>query len=145
MIYYQTYAQRMMLQPGDVVIAPKSKFGIIDHYLVYRGIDTYGQEIYIENDYWNGVRQITGTYFAANNPLASVRRLSGNEAERYWACVRADSLLTAKYDLKRFNCESFANFVQYGIAFSTQVNIADGNFITWLVLGAATSVQRALR
>ena len=140
--YYQTFAQRMGLQPADVIIAPKSKLGIVDHYLTYLGVNDYGQEIYIENDYRNGVQAVDGIYFANKNPFASVRKFQGNETERYWAVKRAISLIGAKYDLRHFNCENFANFVQYGQSFSTQVNTADSMFVSWLFLGAATGIQR---
>ena len=135
----------MNLRPGDVIITPKNIFlKIIEHYLVYLGINQFGQEVYIENDYRNGVQCITDEHFCFKNPaFKGIRRFTGDETQRYWACERAKSLLSAKYDLARFNFENFANYVQYGKSFSIQVNAANSTFITWAILNIATTVQKS--
>ena len=95
---YLSFAQRMNLRPGDVIITPKNIFlKIIEHYLVYLGINQFGQEVYIENDYRNGVQCITDEHFCFKNPaFKGIRRFTGDETQRYWACERAKSLLSAK-------------------------------------------------
>jgi hypothetical protein len=140
-----TFAQRINLLPGDVVITNKKFLNLVDHYLVYLGVNNYGQEVYIENDYRNGVQCITGDEFTNKNPTwSAVRKLNGDDTQRYWACERAKSLLYARYDLQRFNCENFANYVQYGQSFSSQVNTANNKFLGWVTLGIATKIQRVL-
>jgi len=145
-MYNITFAQRMQLLPADVVITPKSIFNIIEHYVIYLGVNQYGQEIYIENDYKNGVQLITGETFCFKNSVAKrVRRFEGDETQRYWAVERAKSLLTSKYDLANFNCENFANFVQLGTSFSTQVNAAKSALLLTAIFGAVVAIDRSLR
>ena len=130
-----TFATRQNLKPGDVVIVPKSELKIIEHYLIYIRTDINAEDVYAENIVGFGVRLITGTQFARENPkYLRIRRLTGNDYEKYLAVQRAYSLIGKKYSLVGFNCEDYANYVQYNKAFSQQTNWAAG-FAT--VLGVA--------
>ncbi len=141
---YRTFAQANNLKSGDVVISPKTLLNIVDHYVVFLGVNELSQEIYIENDYRNGVQLISGEVFSYKNPRATgIRKLNGDDTQRYWAVERAKSLLTAKYDLERFNCENFANYVQYGVSFSKQVNVARKMVVAGAILTIATAFQRS--
>lgn len=145
MINYQTYAERMRLQPADVFTTSKKMLGLVDHYVVYVWNNQYGEPVYAQNDSKRGVHLVTESELFRNKfRIRKIRKFSGDETQRYWAVERAKSLLTARYDLEKFNCESFANYVQYGQAFSTQVNAANSTFLTWMMFGAVKAVQQAL-
>ncbi len=120
-----TFAQKMNLQPGDVVIVPKSNLKIVRHYMIFEGVNHFGQECYLENNNYYGVRRITGETFTQENPTYfEVRRFVGNENQRYWAIHRAQSLIGRSYNLLTFNCEHYANHVQYNKDISPQVAIS---------------------
>ncbi len=121
-----TFAQRMNLQPGDVIITPKSYLNIIEHYLTYWGKNADGVDFYFENNYKTGVRWITEDLFVFENPsFLRIRKFFGDFSQRNAAIERGIKLLGAKYDVKTFNCESYANYIQYGNAHSTQVKSAN--------------------
>ena len=116
-----TFAQRMGLKPGDVVIVPKSDLKIIRHYVVYEGVNYLGQECYLENQRFYGVRRITGDTFEwENKQYFNIRRFQGNDYQRNFAIQRAASLIGHRYDLLTFNCEHYANYVQYNRGYSNQ-------------------------
>jgi hypothetical protein len=118
-----SFAEWKNLRSGDVVIVPKSEIGMVEHYLVYGGINIYGHHIYYENIRVYGVRVITEAQFARENPkFLRIRPFNGNEYQRQYAINRAKSLLGVAYNLTGFNCEGYANYVQYGRAYSNQVD-----------------------
>lgn len=131
-----SFAERMNLRPGDVVICPKSEFKIVGHYLVYGGF-AYGIHFYYENIRVFGVRAISEEQFARENPECSkIRRFYGNEYQRAQAIDRAKSQLGRKYNVALFNCEDYANYVQYGKAYSQQVNdVATGVVVASIFIG----------
>lgn len=119
-----TFAQINNLASGDVLIGPKSQFEIVDHYSIYHGKDYFGRDLYMDNNVSEGVRYMYEEQFLQNNPSATlkIRRLEGNNGQRQQAMQRAESLHGKSYHLTQFNCEHFANYVQYNTAFSTQVS-----------------------
>lgn len=110
-----SYAQLYNLQPGDVLVISKSGIEIIEHYIIY-----LGNEIYAENNPVLGVHLLN--YLRPINGLLAkrVRRYKGNFYELSCAIARAKSLIGYKYNLTHFNCEHYANYVQYGEKFSHQ-------------------------
>jgi hypothetical protein len=121
MIRNRTFAEKYNLEPGDVLIEPKSQFEVVDHYIVYLGKGIEGWDRYMENYPYVGVQYISETDFSN---IKRIRRFEGNQDERKLAVNRAVSLHRENYDLINFNCEHFANYVQYNIPFSKQVGTA---------------------
>lgn len=120
-----TFAQRMGLKPGDVVKVPKSNLRVVQHYVIFEGVNRFGQDCYLENNNYYGVRRITGETFAQENPhYSEIRRFYGNDNQRHWAIQRAQSLLGRRYNLLTFNCEHYANYVQYDKDISPQVAVS---------------------
>ncbi len=132
-IMNQSFAVQMNLRPADVVVVPITKFNVTAHFAVYRGIDVNGIHWYLENNHVYGVRWIDEGSFIANNPTYKrIQCFQGNDYARTQAINRATSLLGRKYEWHNFNCEHYANFVQFGYYHSKQVNNVDG-----IVAGAA--------
>lgn len=118
-----SFAIVKQLNPGDVVVVPKSELNVIAHYLIYIGRNSYGEAIYAENIQGYGVRLITESQFVRENPkYKRIRRMNTTEYERSLAVERAKSLVGKAYDLTNFNCEHYANYVQYNTSFSKQVS-----------------------
>lgn len=133
MIKKRTFAENNQLEPGDVLIEPKSQFEVVDHYIVYLGKRADGREEYMENYPYAGVHYITETNFSN---IKRIRRFKGSIDERRLAVKRAVSLHREKYDLINFNCEHFANYVQYNIPFSKQVGTAS-KILGTVIVGSA--------
>lgn len=53
--------------------------------------------------------------------LTRIEPFTGNDFQRRLAVNRAVSLIGTQYDLVNFNCEHYANAVQYNKPFSNQV------------------------
>jgi hypothetical protein len=131
-----SFAISQGLRPGDAVVVPKSELNLIAHYLIYLGINIYGEHVYAENIRVYGVREINENQFVRENPTYNrIRRMDGNDLGRTQAVKRAKSLIGKEYHLTKFNCEDYANYVQYNKAFSKQVDVAFG--IAGLGLGLA--------
>lgn len=108
------------LQPIDVVVAKKRSglSSILNHYIVYLGNGTFIGNLK------DGVKQLT--YFELLQLLKeyepiNVRRFNGNPYQVQQATVRAKQRLGNRYSFLGFNCEHFANWVQYGKESSNQV------------------------
>ena len=121
-----TLAQRLNLQPADVLLAPKSGFNIVKHMIVFLWIDAFGEDHYLENHPQLGVRHLTGQEVENLYKIIAIRKFSGTQRERQFAIQRAVSQEGKKYDLLKFNCEHFANYVQTNTSFSRQSNNAIG-------------------
>jgi hypothetical protein len=129
------FAQGMNLQTGDVIVTPKSFMNIVEHYLIYWGRNDEGIDFYLENNHKVGVRWITEDLFVYENPkFLRIRRFYGNEYDRHIAIQRGLKLLGADYDVEKFNCESFANYIQFNKVYSTQVNAANSFFVGAAIL-----------
>ena len=108
------------LQPIDVVVA-KKRYGlgrILDHYIVY-----LGNGIFVGN-LRGSVKQVCHfeliELFKEYEPV-KVRRFNGNQSQIQHAINRVRLKLGHKYSFLGFNCEHFANWVQYGKESSNQV------------------------
>lgn len=111
------------LSPMDVIVAKKRKgLGrILDHYIIYLG----------NNEFIGNLEK--GVKFLSISELQTllmdyepvkIRRFNGNSSEVFYARQRALSKLGNRYSLLGFNCEHFANWVQYGKESSKQVQNA---------------------
>lgn len=129
-----SFAVTKGLKSGDIIVVPKSRLNIVQHYVVYWGMDINGNHFYLENNYKYGVRYITEADFVASNPFFNkIIPFPGNEYERSAAIERAVSCIGKGYNVAVFNCENYANFVQTGVAHSEQVNKANGIMLIGLL------------
>jgi len=121
-MYYGRFDQLNGLKPGDVIIGPKSEIGIVKHFVVFRGFDHLGNAVYMDNNVRLGVRVMSEAQFLQENQPSGFRRFLGSEFQRLEAIKRADSMYGYPYNIEKFNCEHFANYVQFGTVSSEQVN-----------------------
>lgn len=111
------------LQEADVIIAKKRQWGIFDHFIIYMGM-SFGQHLFIANDANGGVRWFTELEIIElikDFDPTKIRKFNGNAYERQLALNRAKTEIGKSYSLVDFNCEHLANYVQYGIRESKQV------------------------
>ena len=116
------YAQKYNLSPADRIIAPLFQTGITKHHAIYLGLRLLGVEWVAENHVDQGVRIITASrYFAEHPVITRIEKFKGSEYQRQIAINTAYSLEGTQYDLFAYNCEHYANEVQYGQPKSKQV------------------------
>lgn len=118
------FIRRNSLMEADVIIAKKRTLGIFDHFIIYMGFHQ-GQHLFIANDATGGVKWFMESEVADMTKMFSpkaIRRFEGTWLERRQALDRAVSELGKSYSLTEFNCEHLANYVQYGVRQSPQVN-----------------------
>lgn len=110
------------LQPGDRLVLPKSNLGFVQHHAIYIGNDVYGKRQYIENYLGKGVQIVSEKHlFRDGYYLTRIEPFTGDDFQRRLAVNRAIALIGTRYDLVNFNCEHYANAVQYNKPFSNQV------------------------
>lgn len=111
------------LLPGDRLVLPKSDLGFVQHHVIYIGNDSYGNRQYVENYIGKGVQKVNENYlFRDGYNLTRVEPFIGNAfQQRQLAVNRAIALIGTQYNLVNFNCEHYANAVQYNKPFSKQV------------------------
>jgi hypothetical protein len=113
------------VRPADAIVVKKETFGILDHYVIYLGVDTFGQHKFIAN-YSKGIQFIQEQElinFLKSYIPVRLNRFLGNEVQRMSAVKRALSKLNENaYNLILNNCEHFANWVQKGLPKSDQVD-----------------------
>lgn len=113
------------IRPGDAVVVKKEAFGILDHYVIYLGVDNRGQHKFIAN-YSKGIQfiqELELINFLKSYIPVRLNRFLGNELQRMSAVNRALSRLNENaYNLILNNCEHFANWVQKGLPKSEQVD-----------------------
>lgn len=110
------------LKPGDRLVLPKGDLGFIQHHAIYIGNDSHGNRRYVENHIEKGVQMINEKHlFRDGYHLTRVEPFIGNVSQRRLAVNRAIALIGKQYDLVNFNCEHYANAVQYDKPFSKQV------------------------
>ena len=108
-----TFQNAPSLFAGDVLVAKKRKgLGrILKHYIVYVGMNTFVGNLF------DGVKILSDLelmeLLREYEPV-SVRRFMGSYYQRNEAVNRAYSMLGERYSLLNFNCEHFANSVQFG-------------------------------
>jgi hypothetical protein len=111
------------LQEADAIIAKKRGWGVFDHFILYMG-RSYGQHLFIANDAYGGVK-----WFSESEVIdlikdfdpVRIRKFTGNFYERQKALDRAKREIGKSYSLVDFNCEHLANYVQYSVRESKQV------------------------
>ncbi len=126
------------LQPADVIIVGKNGWNVLDHYVVYMG-EQNGEMFFSVNLMNKGVlllsEQDLHQYTRRFTPKA-INRFHGSYMDRIQALSRANSKIGESYSLMNFNCEHFANFVQFGVSQSQQVsNVVGGAFLALLTVG----------
>lgn len=111
------------LQEADVLIAKKRGWEVFDHFIIYMG-NKFSQHLFIANDASGGVRWFSEqevVELIKDFYLSKIRKFNGTYYERQLAIERAKGEVGKSYSLTNFNCEHLANYVQYGIRESKQV------------------------
>lgn len=111
------------LQEADAIIAKKRGLGVFDHFIIYMG-KRCGQHLFIANDARGGVKWFTEQEVISlvrDFEPVKVRSFKGNYYQRHQAIDRAKKEIGKSYSLVDFNCEHLANYVQYGVRESKQV------------------------
>jgi hypothetical protein len=115
------YSQRYHLQPGDKIVKGMYATGTIKHFAIFLR-DINGGEWIAENHKEIGVQLVPADYFFSTMPAVFyIEQFAGSEQQRKEMVKRALSLQGTPYSLFSFNCEHYANYVQYGIAESHQI------------------------
>lgn len=116
------FIKKHNLKPGDRIIVPKSDWDVVQHHVIYRGVDYAGRHIISENKDAIGVRRIyLYDLISTSSKITSINPFKGTEYERQLALKRADEKLGEKYILFSFNCEHYCDYVQHGKSSSKQV------------------------
>lgn len=110
------------LQAADRIVVPKSDLRWVQHHAIYLGKDVNGTDWIAENKIGKGVHFVPAADFFSNvTEITRVEPFCGTESERKHAVRSALALKGTNYDLFQFNCEHYANVVQYRQAESHQV------------------------
>lgn len=112
------------IRPADAIVMQKKLFGMVDHFVVYLGIDN-GHHIFVAN-YTQGVRIIENQQilkFLDYLVPTNIDRFYGSDNDRLLALERAWSRVGEKaYDYLSNNCEHFKNWVHKGVSKSKQAD-----------------------
>ena len=111
-------------KPGDVLMEELKDFPIkfnnykFYHYIVYLG-DIYktGKLMYAECTAWVDITLYSHDEFLNRHTWQEIRKFQGTEIQRSNAVKKAIQMAKSKeyhYHAIDFNCETFANIVQYG-------------------------------
>ena len=146
----ERFLQRYNLNPGSRIVTPRSGLRLIQHHAIYWGKDLNGVHWILENQDYVGIRFIAlDNYLKGIFEIKRIERFQGNNYERTVALKRGEKLLGRKYDLFNFNCEHFANYLQHGKAFSTQVEnfagllkVATGVTLIFMIAGSKGGFRR---
>lgn len=126
------------LSPGDRIVFPKSSFEFVQHHAIYAG-----NGFFYENKGWDKVRLTHYSHLLSGvSKITSIQRFSGNERQRRAALERAESMSGESYDPITFNCEHFANYVQFGQFRSKQVESTFVGLAIGLIIFGATKTLR---
>lgn len=119
------YIAKYNLRPGDRIVVPKSGLRIIEHHALYLGQNYKGVDLIAENKIGFGVRLVTADdFFKDVIEVTRIEKFKGNNYQRKRAVQRALEKLGQPYRLIDYNCQHFANEIQYGIVESKQVTAA---------------------
>lgn len=135
------YIRTNNLLPGDAVVVRKDILGLLDHYLIYLGIESNRHQFIV--NYGSGTRilQYSDIYeFSREYSPSRIRRFLGNHVQRRAAVNRAlNQKDQDSYHLILNNCEHFANYVQSGTSYSQQTTVfGTGLAISGLALAASS-------
>ncbi|MFA6924732.1 MAG: hypothetical protein WC223_10835 [Bacteroidales bacterium] len=130
--------------PADAIIVSKKFLSIFDHYIIYMGQDENRKHWFSANMSGTGVTWISEEkvkeYLLDYKPVA-IRKFTGNEQKRQYAVNFAISKIGTPYSLINYNCENYANEVQFRKNESKQVQSA-GKFL--LMLGAGILIIKGI-
>jgi len=128
------------LQPADAIVLRKKFIGMVDHYAIYLGSDEKNEPIFVAN-YTKGIKRISKNEL--NNFLRTlqpthIEKFKGDANMRKSAIERAIKRLGEdSYHFFKNNCESFKNYVHFGVNKSVQAE--DFNNVTGsLAIAGAT-------
>lgn len=111
------------IKPADRIVTPKSNLNIVKHHAIYLGQNHQGIDLIIENVIGEGVKVVTASdFFNRQLSITRIEKYPGSDYNRAAAVKVALQNIGQPYDLINFNCESFANLVQYGHKSSSQSN-----------------------
>lgn len=117
------YIQTLGLLPGDRIVVPKSGLHIVQHHALFLGKDRNGVDVIAENKIGFGVRLVTAAdFFEEVFEVTRIERFKGTNHERKAAIQKALTKLEQPYHLIDYNCQHFANEIQYNIIKSDQVD-----------------------
>jgi len=115
------------LKPADRIVVPKSGIRLIQHHAICLGQDKDGRHLIAENKIGIGVGLVTAEdFFKDVIEIIEIKRFIGNNYQRKLAVQKALNKLGLPYHLIDYNCQHFANEVQYNRIKSEQVD----NFFT---------------
>ncbi len=111
------------LLPADRIVVPKSGFDIIQHHALYLGQNHLGVDLIAENKIGFGVRLVTADdFFKDVVKVTRIERFNGSSYQRKLAVQKALNKLGQPYHLIDYNCQHFANEIQYNLIKSDQVD-----------------------
>ena len=114
--------QKLGLLPADRIVVPKSGLRIVQHHALYLGKNHQGVDLIAENKIGFGVRLVTADDFFKNViEVTRIEKFNGNNYQRRIAVQKALDKLGQPYHLIDYNCQHFANEVQYNFIKSDQV------------------------
>ena len=132
------------VQPMDVIVIRAKKGAVLDHYVVFLGYDSTTLEpLFIANypsphSKNNTVQFVPWedlVHYSGKMDVSRIRAFQGTNDEREFARERALMCVNSRtYDYVFNNCEHFANYVQYGKAYSQQTLIASFSAFLFFVL-----------
>jgi hypothetical protein len=132
LLFMSTFLQLVQshnLQPADVIVVGRHN-GLAAHYLIYMGSDYRGHWFMANLE--QGVSWLNEDYLRSRSHefyFKRIRRFEGDWRQRQAALRRAESRHGEAYSLARFNCEHFANYVQYGKESSQQVQMVGAGLV----------------
>lgn len=136
----ENYVKKLGLEPGDRIIVPKSGLRIVQHHAMYLGQNHQGIDLIAENKIGFGVRLVTADkFFADVIEVTRIEKFRGNTYKRKLAIQRALQKLGHPYHLINYNCQHFANEIQYGKVESDQVANGLAAVLTLLFIGLLTT------
>lgn len=113
------------LLPADRIVVPKSEFRIVQHHALYLGRNHWGVGLIAENKIGYGVRLISADdFFKDIIEITRIEKFLGTNYQRKQAVQKALQKLGQPYQLIDYNCQHFANEIQYGKSESRQVATA---------------------
>ncbi len=139
--------KNLNLKPADRIVVPKSGLRIVQHHAIYLGQNHQGQHLIAENKIGFGVRLVTADdFFKDVIGVTKIERFKGSNYERKLAVQKALNKCGLPYDLINYNCQHFANEVQYGKIESEQVEslfagmkVAAGFLLVFAIAGLLTN------
>jgi hypothetical protein len=109
------------IHAGDRLESPKQNANFITHHVLFVGV-VNGTHQVVENQINIGVRLIPFEAFRKEHPNFTHIPFNGNIEARNDVVIKALNSIGKPYKLLSYNCETFANDVQFDMLISHQVN-----------------------